>query len=352
MSSERNVWTPDDDPGVAAHEAALTRLHQLPIMGMHADLHRLLDLPRIPRRHIRDAYKTRTTNPIQLIAKAPADPDDAARQAAISTAYTRFRNLAAMNRLGPEHAEAIADTLTTKWYGQGRLRTDGEKRAVRAYVAGRIRENPREPPPARLPDTARDVAAMYDLSVPQARALEWAAAHTGEHVTAMGDRAKGKLRDLVILSQREREHPEALARRMLDNMATLNRDWRMIALTETHSNHAHGQLAALIGQNVRWRAADDACPYCRQYHGREFAVLDASDPRRNHHLNVWPGKTNVGRSFARHTIDGRERTLDELAGPTIPAHPHCRCAWDRILATARPDDDPRLTEFIRKRLAA
>lgn len=352
MSSERNVWTPADDAGLAAHENALTRMHLVPLMGMHADLHRLLGLPRIPRRHIERAYRARITAPMKLIAKAAGDPDEHARQRILASAYTRFRNLAATNRLGPEHADAIADTLAQKWYGQGRLRDGGEARAVRAYVAGRIRENPREPAPPGLPDTAREVAAHYDLSLPQARALEWAAAHTGEYVTGMGERAHAKLRELVIVSQRNREQPEATARRMLDSMATLNRDWRMIALTETHANYSHGQLAALTGQNVRWRAAEDACPYCRQYHGREFAVLDVSDPRRNHHLNVWPGKTNVGRSFSRHTIDGRERTPDELAGPTIPAHPHCRCGWDRILATARPDDDPRLTDFIRMRLAA
>lgn len=352
MSSERNIWQRDDDPAVAAHETAMTRIHQMPIMGMHADLHRLLGLPPIARKHVEQAYKMPASAPLRLIAKAEGDPDRQARQRALSTAYARFQRLAQQGQLVPEHAGQIADTLAEKWYGEGRLKDEGEARAVRAYVAGRIQENPRGPTPARLPATWHDAHALYRMDEPTQNALRWGAAHTAEHVQDMHDRAKGRIRELVLVSQMDREDPDTLAHRMLDSMATLNRDWRRIALTETHANMSHGRLAALVGQQVRWTAASDACPYCRRYAGRVFDVLPPNSPARDHHKNVWPGKTNVGRSFHPRTIDGRYRTPDELAGPTIPSHPNCRCSWARVLARARTQADPRLTEFIRKRLAA
>lgn len=342
MSYERNIWQPDPDPVKAAHEQAWWQLGRDYLYALHVDVHHVLALPKVPRRYIEAIYRAPVGS---VIAKADTTLQTQARDRAYQNALDRHRDLAHANRLEPEYASEIGGLLTDYWYARSLLRTRAEARAVRTWLSSYIRENPAAPRPAEPPAAWHNAQMTYELEQPAANSMRWAQSHAAEHVTAMSDDARHRIAQVVLDSMQEGRSSEATARVLLDHMGSMNRDWRRIALTEMHSNYSNGMLAALIGEEVEWLAARDACPHCRQYHQRRFRVLEPTDPDRDFHKHVWPGKTNVGRSFSPRTRDGRERTKDELAGPAIPAHPHCRCSWGRVLRKIKAD--PRLEAYLK-----
>ena len=55
-ASERDVWSPDPDPLVAALERSMTALGTTYLYHVHRDLHRVLGLPSLPADLIRSTY--------------------------------------------------------------------------------------------------------------------------------------------------------------------------------------------------------------------------------------------------------------------------------------------------------
>lgn len=346
MSYERDVWRDDPDPVKAAHERAWWQLGRDYLYQVHVDLHHALALPKVPRRYVEGIYHAPVGS---VIAKADTTLQAQARERAYESALGRYRNAAHYNRIEPEQATEISQLITDYWYSRALLRTRGEARAVRSWLSAYIRENPAVPRPAEPPTSWQNAQMVYELDQPAVNSIRWAQSHAAEHITGLSEDARQRVSQVVLDSTLEGRSSAATARLLLDQMGTLNRDWRRIALTEMHSAHNNGMLAALVGETVEWTAARDACPHCRQYHGRHFEVRNPSDPDLDFHLHLWPGKTNVGRSFSPRTRDGRPRTKDELAGPAIPAHPHCRCAWGRVLRKTKAD--PRLEAYLARVLA-
>ncbi len=340
MSFERDIWADDLDPVKAAHERTWTALGRNYLYTVHLEAHRLLDLPALPRSSVEAAYRRRVDS---VIAKADTRLERALRY---SNALRLFRELWGKGRALPHQAREMATILAEQWYGQLRLETRAQARAVRNWLAGYLRHHPRAPRPATPPTTWQEAQAVYRLNDTLANTIQWAEAHAAEHVTNLKERSRHALAETLLAAVSKNTQPAATAADLLTRMGTLNRDWRTIAITEQAMNHAHGELAGSIGQKVEWVAAADACPYCKRYAGKVFPVVSPDAPDKDFHAQVWAGKTNVGRSFSPRTRDGRLRGLEELAGPAIPSHPHCRCRFRRVIGKA--DADPRLLAYLRE----
>ena len=344
--SERNIWASDPDALKAAFEEGWWALGRDYLYGVHAEAHALLSLPRLPRGEVEAVYRMRVG---RVIAKADTAAQRTARENAYSRALKRFRNIRARG-FSPPDAREISELLTEKWYAEGRLETRAQSKAVRGFLAGYIREHPSSPRPPQAPVTWQEAQTLYRFDEGCTNALSWAQAHAAEHVTHLKERTRHRLAGALLTAQGADMQPLTTARSLLETFGTLNRDWRMVAITEAASNHAHGQLAGLIGEKVKWVAAADACKYCEQYDSQEFVVVSPGVKEKDFFGQVWAGKTNVGRSFHSHTREGRARTLDELAGPAIPSHPNCRCRFQRVLA--KPQVGAEFEDYLRRVLAA
>lgn len=267
---------------------------------------------------------------------AKADADD--RLAAGSRARRIFESLA--KRSTPRR---LAAAITEQWYSEARLDDRTQTAAVRAYLTGRIQAGERAP--LDRAHNLRTIADQVTAADPGARrALEYSRERAAELVQGLHETTRKAIALEVIDHQLQpARDPKRLEQRLGDAFATLTRDNRRVAITETSINTSNGFIAGIpVGAEAEWSAARDACPNCRKYHGKRFKVV--AEPG-DHHAEIWVGKNNFGRSFHPRKIDGSLRTSDELAGPVIPAHPHCRCRWLRVTAKII-GTDPRMLEML------
>lgn len=273
MGSERDIWAPDSDPWYAALEDAYFSL------GV-TFIHRVLEevLP-------------------QVLVKAPS------RGEALRRAEEIYRHaLAGYDRLPPSQYRALAEAITEKWYGEGRLKTRAQRRSVASFLLGMLR-------------SGRKVGLDWRglLGERERERLAYVAARGAEYIRRLADEARHRVAKVLLLwHESPSASPEDLGRRLQEEMGLVVRDWRRVALTEVAHARTAGYLVGLPeGAIVEWSAAPDACPTCRSMHGRRFRVRHSpGDPQRE----VWPGK-------------------GWQVGPSIPAHPHCRC---RFVAVTQP----------------
>jgi hypothetical protein len=138
----------------------------------------------------------------------------------------------------------------------------------------------------------------------------------------------------------------------MEGFGYLNRDWRRVALTETAMSAASGKLAQVAGMEgweAIWTGTPNACPFCSRMYGRSFKIVSADKEPKDGDKEVWPGKSNIGRSVSLFTKDGRKREKGELWWPCIPAHPNCCCSWS-IRKTVTPESaTPWQIELRKKR---
>jgi hypothetical protein len=133
--------------------------------------------------------------------------------------------------------------------------------------------------------------------------IEFGRARCAEHVTALADGARRRLRKLIV------DHQEAamlnpaaggsdLQTKLVDAFGTMNRDWRRLAVTEATENLNQGFIASCRpGEKVRRvEKYRGACPFCRQIDGTVMTVVAPDAPRKDGETQIWVGKTNVGRS--------------------------------------------------------
>ncbi|BDG27159.1 MULTISPECIES: hypothetical protein [Thermus] len=284
---------------------------------VHLSLHQALGLPPLPRGAVERAYSMPI--PHRTLAKARVTPEEA-----WSRAVQRFRDLKARGLpMRPRDIRALSSAAVDRWYALGMVEDRAKAQALRNFLAGFLRANPRLPD--TVPQTVPEAAALLRLRDVEVWALEWAVEHMAENMRGLAEDARRGAAQILMGAVGRSDPPEGVARQLLDRFGSLNRDWRRITITETAAAHGAGFLTAMVGQEVEWVAAQDACPYCRRYHGKRFLVVAPDHPNKDFQVHLWPGKTNVGRSFHPYTATGKRRTKDELAGPAIPAHPHCRC---------------------------
>jgi hypothetical protein len=266
-----------------------------------------------------------------------------------------------------DHMMAV-DYVVQRYLPAEELKTEAQWLATRAVLMGKVQANldaklvtPQNADKilAALPSTPEAAASQFDLSKQQKSAMEFAEVRAGENVRALTDKARHQLRQTVMqqleLAETTGQLP-SLETELFDDFASLNRDWRRIAVTEAGECQTQGFIASLKpGTKVkRVEQYETACAFCKRIHGRVATVVAADAPDKDGETMVWPGKNNIGRSAAP-----RKRVGDELVPRTeaelwhLPAglaHPNCRGFWVAVMEILE-GDDPEFGAYLQKVLS-
>lgn len=259
----------------------------------------------------------------------------------------------------------LIDYLFQRYLPASDLRSEAQWLATRATLMGRVQANMSDITSSQadkllsaLPPSIEAAKQMFTMSAIQTAVIDYAGAHSAENVVAFTDTARHRLKRAILAVEEERlsERPgtiaSALETRLFDEFAILNRDWRRIAVTEAGENFTQGQISSLpAGAHVkRVEQYRGACPFCKRIDGKVMEVVAASAPEKDGATQIWPGKTNVGRSAAprkRVGSDLVERTPEERWWiPAGLAHPHCRGRWTPTVEP-RPGDDVEFSQWLR-----
>jgi hypothetical protein len=240
-----------------------------------------------------------------------------------------------------------SDWLATKATMMGKVQANLEGKTPTAKQADAIL--------AALPSAAAQATA---LSAATQSVLTFARARAAEHVQALSDTTRHRLRSVVAADLEQRSlgnlppGTSSLQTKLLDEFGSLNRDWRRIAVTEAGEAQLQGYIASLKpGTKVRRvERYEGACAFCRSIDGRVVTVVAADHPDKNPDTMIWPGKNNVGRSASPKKRVGDvlvDREPDEMWQiPAGLAHPHCRGRWVPVIQD-EPGDDPELAAQLR-----
>lgn len=198
--------------------------------------------------------------------------------------------------------------------------------AIHAHLYGRVRAQV-----AELPNmTASWDDAVQGMAPVSREAMAWTRLRALAAVRGLDRQAREGMMATLLRSRESGDSVQLLQRRLFEGFSEQNLDWRRLALTETATAVANGTLAAVDpeeGWETEWVAAPSACAWCRRWHGQRFRVVDPHAPNKDGQKEVWPGKTNIGRSASPRTRDGRTREAHERWWPAQPCHPCCRCQW-------------------------
>lgn len=266
-----------------------------------------------------------------------------------------------------DHMLAV-DYLAQRYLPADDMRTEAEWLATRASLMGRVQANMDNVTPkqadmilAALPSTVQAAIDQFGGTPVQALTMQFAATRCAENVRHVANDARHKMRNLIAEHVTEQQlgiqgPGSSLETKLLDSFGLLNRDFRRIAVTEAAEAQNQGYIASLQpGTRVkRVEQYKNACAFCRNIDGRIVTVVAADDPDKDGETDVWPGKTNVGRSASPRKRQGDtfvERDQGELWWiPAGTAHPHCRGRWVPTIQD-RPGDDPEFGDFLRGLLA-
>ena len=257
----------------------------------------------------------------------------------------------------------VVDLLVQRYLPPDELKTEAEWLTVRAALMGKVQAGLGELSAAE----ADKIAARLPLTASgsntqglQRAVIELAANRAAEHVTSLGDGARHRMRSLVAQRVEKTMTGDlsgpSLQTQLVDEFATLNRDWRRIAVTEATEALGQGFVAAQA-PGVRLKRVEqyrNACSWCRKLDGKLFEVVDPAAPDRDGETQIWAGKNNVGRSSApRKRVGDKlvEREPGELFWCASGAqHPNCRGRWVPVI-TDEPGDDAEFGEWLRATLA-
>jgi hypothetical protein len=221
--------------------------------------------------------------------------------------------------------QAIVDRLIEQLLPAKTKEEAARRMSVQAHLHGRIRAQVEAAPSERMQG-----GFMPRQERIAEEALQWTRLHALEGVNDLEDEARRSVVRTLMQCRESGEGTRVLQQRLFDQFSEQNRDWRRLALTETAAAVAHGSLSAVNpeeGWEAEWVAAPTACSQCSRWNGRRFRVVDASKPNKDGDTEVWPGKTNQGRSASPRTREGRRREKHEQWWPTQPCHPCCSCQW-------------------------
>ncbi|WP_175787437.1 hypothetical protein [Burkholderia anthina] len=266
----------------------------------------------------------------------------------------------------------LVDYLVSRYMPAAAMQTEAEWLTVRSVFMGKVQAVLGSHAADATPELADQIMAALPLTVSAAQEafapsrviqsiLEYGRARCADNVQAITEATRHRLKRVIMAHEEQRmlgaEPPKhTLQTTLFDEFATLNRDWRRIALTEVGENAGQGLIASLKpGSRVqRMEVYKGACPFCKKINGMVFTVVDPTAKDKDGVTQVWPGKTNIGRSGAARKRVGSElipRTAAELWWvPAGTVHPHCRGTW-HALADAHPDDDPKFATWLEQHFA-
>jgi len=258
----------------------------------------------------------------------------------------------------------LADYLVQRYLPADDLRTEAEWLSTRAALMGRVQavagvlaEEGAEKLLQAMPTNSFWVDREFGMSPLQRAVVDYGSARCVENVVSLSDNLRHKLRRLILDHQEatflgnKAAASEALATKLLDTFGTLNRDWRRIAVTEAGENLDQGFVASLPpGAKVRRvEKYRGACTFCRSIDGKVMEVVSADAPEKDGETQIWPGKTNVGRSASPRRRVGSalfDRAPHErwwiAAGVQ---HPHCRGSWVHLEEASKPVD-PKFSSWM------
>ena len=353
---------------------AIWEPHQNPFMRFHVEdvTSRLIG----PLTAIRDALlEAMAGRPIaELMAKALATPWMRWDQDKLDEVKAQLEALP-RGQWSYEEYGLLVDYLIQRYLPAGVIEYEAEYLSVRASLLGKMQaraeaasmEMPlgwEEELPRLVPTSFRRVPDKA-LSPIERAILDGAHARAAQAISDVTETARSRMKRIVIehvqarvLGQAEGTE-ERLERRLFDEFADLNRDFRRIAVTEAGEAAQQGFVAAHPpGTRLqRIEAYYGACDWCRSINGKVFTVVDPAAPAKDGETEVWAGKTNASRSASpRKRVAGEliEREPHErwwVAAGT--QHPHCRGTWRVSLDTppppnVDPDFDAWLTSALQK----
>jgi hypothetical protein len=259
------------------------------------------------------------------------------------------------------------DYVVQRYLPADELRTEAEWLAARAGMMGKVQANMAAEPTsaeadkilAALPVTVAGAKHQFDLTDVHQKVLEYGKARAAENVRAITEEVRHGLRNAVLQHISDQETSPggpSLQTKLQDKFATLNRDWRRIAVTEAGECHLQGYIASLAhGTKVkRVEQYANACSFCRKIDQKVVEVVAADAPEKDPDNQIWVGKTNIGRSASpRKRVGGNlvERSPEEMWWiPAGVAHPHCRGRWVPTIQDA-PGDDKAFGDWLRMTLS-
>lgn len=262
----------------------------------------------------------------------------------------------------------VVDYLAQRYLPDDDLRSEAEWLAVRSTFMGRVQANIENMSAgqadvvlAALPSTVEGAAAEFTLTPLQRTVLDYARVRGCENVQKLADNVRHRMRD-VIAGHTEQTFlgvpglRHSLQTTLLDEFGKLNRDWRRIAVTEASENSNQGYVSSMKpGERLqRVEQYRGACSWCKSLDGRIVTVVAPDKEKKDGDTEVWPGKTNVGRSASPRKRVGTilvHREPEEMywiaAGTQ---HPHCRGRWVPV-ADRDEGDDPDFADWMDKELA-
>lgn len=292
-------------------------------------------------------------------ADAPARPEGAMRrwgQAELGATRTYLRHLPP-TAWQLDDWMMLVDYLVQRYLPEADLRAESDWLVTRSALMGRVQaklddvtEAEADTLLAELPGPT-EVRQRWGMTPAQEAAITYGRARCAEHVTALADSARHRIRGLIVEHQEavflgnRAETSEDLQTKLLDAFGTLNRDWRRIAVTEATENVNQGVVAATPagGRLRRVERYHGACAFCREIDGREVTVVSPSKPGKNGDAEIWLGKTNIGRSASpRRRLGGAlvDREPHERWWIAAGAqHPNCRGRWVQAAPAVAADPE-------------
>lgn len=266
----------------------------------------------------------------------------------------------------------LVDYLLHSYMPESVLRTEAEWFAVRSSILGRVQAvmDQKAVPPtvaeldpvvAALPLTIAGAQKAFNFGTKLDAVMAYGNARCAEQVVELAASARQKLKKVIMEHTFQKMNgdpaasPQDLQAKLFDEFATLNRDWRRIALTEAGENANQGMIATLTpGSRVkRLEQYKGACPFCKRIDGVVMEVVPSDAPDKDGDKQVWIGKTNIGRSAAARKKVGDaliERLPSELWWIASGVqHPHCRGSW-HTMPEAGPHDDPDFQKWLDEHL--
>lgn len=265
----------------------------------------------------------------------------------------------------------MVDFLVQRYLPADDLRTEAEWLATRSTLMGKVQASMEDIDAkqadtvlAALPSTVASATEFLPLTEQQVNVMRYGVARAAENVVRLTDDVRHRMRNVIMRHTAEQmlaghgEFPRpssSLQTKLSDEFATLNRDWRRIAVTEATENLNQGYVASQPpGTKIkRVEQYRNACAFCRKIDGKIVTVVEPDAPEKDGENEVWVGKTNIGRSAApRKRIGGIlvEREPEERWWiPAGAAHPHCRGRWVPTIQD-RPGDDADFGEWLRATL--
>lgn len=304
--AERTLWGPHPDPAIARLEEELYQVGFTFLAELYGAAFGEEPPRKLQKAFGLPGFKVPGWGQVLELFKRPSVPPMELRNG-----WAQLIDRLANSLFHQRTAEEAAAATAMKCHWLGRVRTLSE--------AGETMG----PPPRNWDEASTRMRRQ------EQEAMEWTRVRGLEAMTNLTDQAKKGLQNVLLQSRQEGLGPRELQRRCYDRFAGLNRDWRRVALTETAAAVSNGQLAAVPeGEDWEavWVSCRGGCEHCSEWNGRTFRVVPPSFPRKDGQTMLWAGKTNIGRSGAKRTRDGRVRGPAELWWPCVPCHPNCGCS--------------------------